>query len=89
MDIDDFEVNKLTIRQHNDIHQLAVLNPNGLDIKSIEVFDVAGKRMINGQYDAVSNRYELSTVDLSDGVYIVNVTSNTNTVKSEKVIVKN
>lgn len=89
LDIDDFEVNKLTIRQHNDIHQLAVLNPNGLDIKSIEVFDVAGKRMINGQYDAVSNRYELSTVDLSDGVYIVNVTSNTNTVKSEKVIVKN
>lgn len=89
LDIDDFEVSKLTIRQHNDIHQLTVLNPKGLDIKSIEVFDVAGKRMINGLYDAVSNRYELSTVDLSDGVYIVNVTSNTNTVKSEKVIVKN
>ncbi|WP_369992873.1 T9SS type A sorting domain-containing protein [Winogradskyella sp.] len=89
LDIDDFEVSKLTIRQHNDIHQLTVLNPNGLDIKSIEVFDVAGKRMINGQYDSVSNRYELSTVDLSDGVYIVNVTSKSNTVKSEKVIVKN
>ncbi|MBO6880795.1 T9SS type A sorting domain-containing protein [Winogradskyella sp.] len=89
LSIDDFEVSKLTIRQNNDLHQLAVLNPNGLDIKSIEVFDVAGKRMLNNQYDSVSNRYELSTVDLSDGVYIVNVTSNTNTVKSEKVIVKN
>ncbi|MFC0604838.1 T9SS type A sorting domain-containing protein [Winogradskyella pulchriflava] len=87
--VDDFEVSKLTVIQNNGIHQLAVLNPNGLDIKSIEVFDVAGKRMLNSQYDVVSNRYELSTVDLSDGVYIVNVTSNTNTVKSEKVIVKN
>ncbi|WP_412560678.1 T9SS type A sorting domain-containing protein [Winogradskyella sp. MIT101101] len=89
LSINDFEVSKLAIRQNNDLHQLAVLNPNGLDIKSIEVFDVAGKRMLNNQYDSVSNRYELSTVDLSDGVYIVNVTSNTNTVKSEKVIVKN
>ena len=44
--------------------------------------------MLNELYDSVSNRYKLSTVDLSDGVYIVNVTSKANTVKSEKIIVK-
>jgi hypothetical protein len=86
--IDDFEVSDLTIRQDNNIHQLSVINPNGLDVKTIEVFDVAGKRMLNELYDSVSNRYKLSTVDLSDGVYIVNVTSKANTVKSEKIIVK-
>ena len=86
--IDDFEVSDLTIRQDNNIHQLSVINPNGLDVKTIEVFDVAGKRMLNELYDSVSNRYKLSTIDLSDGVYIVNVTSKANTVKSEKIIVK-
>ena len=86
--VDDFDVSDLTIRQDNDIHQLSVLNPNGLDVKTIEVFDVAGKRMLNQLYDSVSNRYQLSTVNLSDGVYIVNVTSKANAVKSEKIIIK-
>ncbi|MCT4629453.1 T9SS type A sorting domain-containing protein [Winogradskyella sp.] len=88
LNIDDFEVSDLTIHQDNNIHQLSIINPNGLDVKAIEVFDVAGKRMLNNIYDSVLNRYQLSTVDLSDGVYIVNVTSNNNTVKSEKIIVK-
>jgi len=89
LNIDDFEVSKLTITQNNSIHQLSVLNPNSLNIKSIDVFDVAGKRMLNLHYDAVLNRYEISTTDLSDGVYVVNVKSNSNTVKSQKIIVKN
>lgn len=86
--IDDFEFSDLTIRQDNEIHELYVINPNGLDVKTIEVFDMAGKRMLNQAYDSVSNRYELSTVNLSEGVYVVNVTSNSNTVKSEKIIIK-
>jgi len=88
LSIDDLEISDLTIRQNNDIQQLNIINPNGLDVRSVEVFDVAGKRMINGLYDTILNRYELSTADLSEGVYIVNVTSNTNSVKSEKIIVK-
>lgn len=88
LSIDDLEVSDLTIRQDNDIHELSVINPNGLDVKTIEVFDMAGKRMLNQFYDSISNHYQLSTVDLSDGVYIVNVTSIDNTVKTEKIIVK-
>lgn len=88
LSIDDLEVSDLTIRQDNNNHLLSVINPNGLDVKTIEVFDVAGKRMLNQLYDSVSNRYQLSTIDLSDGVYIVNVTSKANTVKSEKIIIK-
>ena len=86
--IDDFEIGDLTIRQDNDLQLLNVINPNGLDIRSVEVFDVAGKRMINGLYNSILDRYTLSTSNLSEGVYMVNVTSDTNTVKSEKIIVK-
>ena len=89
LNIKEFDTNSLVINQNNGIHQLSVLNPKNIDITSIEVFDVAGKRLLNGNYDTVLNRYELSTVDLSDGVYIVNVKSNTNAIKSQKVIVKN
>ncbi len=87
--IDQFDANSLTINQNNGIHQLSVLNPKNLDVTAIEVYDIAGKRLLNGNYDSVLNRYELSTVNLSDGVYIVNVKSNTNAIKSQKIIVKN
>ena len=89
LNVDDSEFDKLTIKQNNNVHQLSVLNPNGLDVKSIEVFDIAGKRMLLNQYDSISDRYELSTIDLSDAVYVVKVTSNSNVIKSEKIIVKN
>jgi hypothetical protein len=89
LNIKDFDSDSLVINQNNGIHQLSVLNPKSLDITSIEVYDVAGKRLLNGNYDAVLNRYELSTTNLSDGVYVVNVKSKTNAIKSQKVIVKN
>ncbi|MBV7270348.1 T9SS type A sorting domain-containing protein [Winogradskyella luteola] len=89
LNIDDFEISKLTINQNNSLRQLSVLNPNGLNVKSIEVFDISGKRMLNSLYDGVSDRYKLSTVNLSDAVYIVKVISDSNIVKSEKIIVKN
>ncbi|WP_299526651.1 T9SS type A sorting domain-containing protein [Winogradskyella sp.] len=88
LSIDDLDVNDLSIRQNNDSQQLHIINPKGLDVKSIEVFDVAGKQILDGLYDSILNRYSLSTADLSEGVYIVNVSSNANTIKSEKIIVK-
>ena len=88
LDITDIEFKDLTIRQNNNVQELHVINPNSLDVRSIEVFDVSGKRMLNALFDSVLNRYELSTADLGEGVYIVNVTSNTNAVTSEKIIIK-
>ena len=90
LDIEEFDAESITINQNNNSHQLSVLNPKGVGINSIEVYDIAGKRLLLGQYDTVLERYTLSTLDLSDGVYVVNVMSNTTTaVKSQKIIVKN
>ena len=86
--INDATTTDLSIRQNNDAQQIHVINPNGLDIKSIEVYDMTGKRLVNGLYESALNRYEISTASFSDGVYIVNITSNNNTVTSEKIIVK-
>lgn len=88
--VDEFDITSLTIRQNNGINELSVLNPKGLNVKTIEVYDVAGKRILKSDFDSVSEKYNLSTLRLSDGVYVVNVLSNSNTaVKSQKIIVKN
>ncbi|REE25523.1 putative secreted protein (Por secretion system target) [Winogradskyella pacifica] len=90
LSVDEFDTTTLTLNQNNTLHQLSVQNPKGLDIKSIEVYDVTGKRMIQVQFDAIEDEYNVSTLRLSDGVYVVNVSSDTNpTAKSQKVIVKN
>lgn len=89
LDVDAYDSSSLIINQNNGIHQLSVLNPKNLDITAIEVYDISGKRLVNGAYDAVLPHYELSTTNLSDGVYIVNVKSKTNAIKSQKVIIKN
>lgn len=89
LDTEDFDVNNVTINQDNTKHQLSVLNPNGLDIKKIEVFDVTGKQISTKDYNSILNIYKLSTTNYSDGVYIVNVRSGSNAIKSQKIIVKN
>lgn len=90
LDIKDIEATSLNIHQNNNLHQLTVQNPNSLDIKTIEIFDVAGKRILQTSYDTIEAQYNLSTLRLSDGVYVVNVITRTNTkTQSQKVIVKN
>jgi hypothetical protein len=89
LDVDEFDIDTLTINQNNGMYQLSVLNPKSLDVTSIEVYDVTGKLLLNGNYNSVLNRYELSTISLSDGVYVVNVKSNARAVKSQKIIIKN
>ncbi|MBF8150545.1 T9SS type A sorting domain-containing protein [Winogradskyella sp. F6397] len=88
--IDEFDVTSLNVFQDNNNHQLSVQNPNSLDIKSVEIFDVAGKQILKVDYDAVKAQYNLSTYGISDGVYVVNiVTDNSTTTKSQKILVKN
>jgi hypothetical protein len=89
LDVNEFDSNTLTINQINGLHKLLVLNPKNLDISAIEVYSVTGNRLLNGIYDSTLNRYELSTTNLSDGVYVVNIKYNTSAVKSQKIIVKN
>ena len=90
LNVNDIEASTLSINQNNNLSQLLVSNPNNLDIKKVEVYDVSGKRVIQFNTKSVADRYEISTANLSEGVYVVNVISNNNNaLKSQKVIVKN
>lgn len=85
-----FEVSSLTIRQDNGKHKLSIHNPNGLDVKTVEIIDVTGKRILKTNYNSVDDQYQFSTAQFSDGVYVVNVTTGSHTkAKSQKIIIKN
>ncbi|MEH6537497.1 MAG: T9SS type A sorting domain-containing protein [Psychroserpens sp.] len=69
--------------------ELTILNPNGLDITSVSLYDVAGKRVINTVNIGNQNAYRYSTKSFSDGVYITTITVEGNTAITKKVIIKN
>ncbi|MBO3116347.1 T9SS type A sorting domain-containing protein [Winogradskyella sp. DF17] len=83
------DLDNLSVIQNNGLHQLQIFNPNAVDISSIEVYDVSGRRVITNPVNTVESQYNISTLDLSDGVYVVNIKTASEAVTSDKVIVKN
>nr|WP_321234251.1 T9SS type A sorting domain-containing protein [uncultured Psychroserpens sp.] len=69
--------------------ELTILNPNGLDLKSVALFDTSGKRVINAENVGNHADYRYSTKLLSDGIYVATITTKSNQAISKKVIIKN
>ena len=89
LDVSEFETNDFTVFQNNNLAQLVINNPNALDIKSLTLFDVAGKRVMNKVDLSSGTRYEFPTKNLSDGVYVVNIVLKNNDIMNKKIIVSN
>ncbi|NRD20338.1 T9SS type A sorting domain-containing protein [Winogradskyella eckloniae] len=88
--VDDIAASTLSIVQNNNNRQLTVFNPNSIAIKTIELFDVSGKRIYDLPIQTISDHYNVATASISDGVYVVKVSTAANTtLKSQKIIVKN
>ena len=79
---------KFVIVQNNNSQTLSISNPNLLDVKSINVYDISGKLLLNKSSLSASSTYEYPTSTLSDGVYIVNLITKDNESVSQKIIVK-
>ncbi|MGV6832336.1 MAG: T9SS type A sorting domain-containing protein [bacterium] len=77
-----------SIFQNNNTSQLTILNPNSVSVSHFSLFDVAGKRVIDLPLD-LQSKYYFSTKNLSDGVYIAQVSVEDATAITKKVIIKN
>ena len=75
--------------QNNPAQQLEVSNPEGYDIKAAHVFDMSGKLVINESNVGVSKRFTFPTGNLSDGIYLVKLTTKDDVVIDYKVSIKN
>ncbi|WP_313804351.1 T9SS type A sorting domain-containing protein [Flavobacterium sp.] len=88
LSIDDSVISSLEVYQNNDAGLLTIKNPLQAELKSCEVFDVAGKQIFAKQQLGSDDTYEFSTSTLAEGVYIVRLNTNDNQQIGKKVIVK-
>lgn len=88
LNVDETITSDFLIVQNNDNQTLTVNNPNGLDIKSADLFDISGKLIFKKVDLGVDSSYEFSTTGLSDGVYIAKIISVDGKSKAQKVIIE-
>ena len=77
----------LTVLQNNNSQSLNIANPKSLDLKSVSLYDIAGKLIFNKVNVGSKSNYEFSTASLSEGVYLVKIETNDNQKFGEKIII--
>jgi hypothetical protein len=82
-------ISSLIISQNNTSQTFTVSNPNALDLKSVKLYDIAGKQIFDKQILGVQNSYQFSTSGLAGAVYLVEVVTNDNLKMAQKIIVSN
>tara|TARA_R110000787_G_scaffold230861_2_gene338346 strand:+ start:7299 stop:9230 length:1932 start_codon:yes stop_codon:yes gene_type:complete len=75
--------------QNNPSKQLEIRNPEGYDIKTAMVYDMAGKLVISKSNLGANNIITLSTSNVTDGIYLVQLLTSDNINIDHKMIIKN
>ncbi|MDC7999781.1 T9SS type A sorting domain-containing protein [Aequorivita todarodis] len=79
----------VNVFQNNPVQQMEVSNPEGYTINSAMVYDMNGKLVIQEKNLGSKNKYSFYTGNLSDGVYLVKLTTSEDFILDYKVIVHN
>ena len=83
----DFNANLFKIVSDNSNKKLLVYNPKLKPLKSIKLYDTSGKEVYNLTVNKTSSIYEISTYNISNGVFIAQIESTENTSCSKRVII--
>ena len=77
----------VVVFQNNTNQLLTVSNPNLLDLKSVTLFDISGKKIFSHLNLGSNSSYAFSTAALSDGVYLAKIQCSAGKNKVQKIIV--
>ena len=77
----------VVVFQNNTNQLLTVSNPNLLDLKSVTLFDISGKKIFSHLNLGTNSSYAFSTAALSDGVYLAKIQCGDGKNKVQKIIV--
>lgn len=77
----------IVVFQNNTNKLLTVSNPNLLDLKSVSLFDISGKKIFSHLNLGTNSSYAFSTAALSDGVYLAKIQCGDGKNKVQKIIV--
>ena len=83
------ELSDFNIYQNNNAQTLNILNPTRLDVSNVALYDVTGKQIYKSLEMSTKERFEISTNNLSDGVYIIKVDFESGATTSKKVVIGN
>ncbi|WP_290864690.1 T9SS type A sorting domain-containing protein [Flavobacterium sp.] len=87
--VGDTENQGFLIQQDNVNKKIIIKNPSQIELANCSLYDVVGKLVFNKDKLGTQTTYTFSTNDLSNGIYIVKLTTNDKTEKGQKIIVKN
>lgn len=77
------------VLQNNTSKSFSVLNPGLKTVKSIQLYDIAGKLIMNATDLGAAEKYQYATSSYSDAIYIVKITTSDNQVYNKKISVYN
>ena len=77
------------IFQNNSKSELTILNPNGININRIALYDITGRQIFSHLNLGNRNEYHFTTKNLSTGVYVALVETDNHSAISKKVVVEN
>jgi len=89
MGVEDLTSDSFQVLQNNTLKSFSVLNPALKSVKSIQLYDIAGKLIMNATGVGVTEKYQYSTSSYSDAIYIVKLTTSDNRVYNKKITVYN
>ena len=86
--IDDQENNTLDVLYSNDKEKIVLVNPNLIDVKSIELFNMLGQSVHKFESISESGYSEYDVKNLSTGTYVIKLYTVSGSVSTKKVLVK-
>lgn len=75
--------------QNNPNSQLEVSNPEGYDVKAVNIYDMSGKLVLSQENLGNQRRLSFPTANFSDGIYLVKLTTTDNYSTDFKITVFN
>ncbi|MES2575791.1 MAG: T9SS type A sorting domain-containing protein [Bacteroidota bacterium] len=87
--VDNKESQKFFVQQNNVGKNLIINNPSQLDLSNCSLYDVVGKLIFSKDKLGNDASYSFPTAGLTDGIYIVKLTTSDKTETGIKIIVKN
>ncbi|HQW68636.1 MAG TPA: T9SS type A sorting domain-containing protein [Flavobacterium sp.] len=87
LSIDDNVKLDIGIFQNNTIKSLVISNPNLIDLKSVSLYDLTGKRIFEKKNLGSQEKHEFSTSSIAEAVYLVELITSDNKKLTQKIIV--
>lgn len=79
----------LIVLQNNQNQILTISNPNLIELKSVNLYDMTGKQIFSGENLGIQQNYHFSTNGLPEAVYLVEMLTNDNLKIGQKIIISN